>query len=50
MDGVTGEEIERSTIAPIRQYGGYQEGDVVDMTEAQLGAFLMGGGRVEFVD
>ena len=50
MDGVTGEEIERSTIAPIRQYGGYQEGDVVDMTEAQLGAFLMGGGQVEFVD
>lgn len=32
------------------QYGGYQEGDVVDMTEAQLGAFLMAGGQVEFVD
>ena len=83
MDGVTGEEIERSTImspqdiyktfmdksdpdagrkanelyhqfknnpGPNAQYGGYKEGDVVDMTEAQLGAFLAGGGQVEFVD
>ena len=35
---------------PGAQYGGYKEGDVVDMTEAQLGAFLAGGGQVEFVD
>ena len=35
---------------PSAQYGGYQEGDVVDMTEAELGAFLAGGGQVEFVD
>lgn len=48
IDGVTGEEVERSTVR--QQYGGYQEGDVVDMTEAQLGAFLMAGGQVEFVD
>ena len=35
---------------PGAQYGGYQEGDVVDMTQAQLGAFLRAGGQVEFVD
>lgn len=35
---------------PGAQYGGYQEGDVVDMTEAELGAFLRIGGQVEFVD
>ena len=58
IDDITGEEIIRSTVGPMkrgpqptpREYGGYQEGDVVDMTEAELGAFLMAGGQVEFVD
>ena len=48
IDGITDEEIERSTVR--QQYGGYQEGDEVYMTGGELAQYLAGGGQVEFID